>query len=176
MHTIGKVIFLGLLVAPVGDLVSQEYSSRGNLSAEANWTALNNLIGRNKGEIEVLRIDMEAMKGCSAKGMLYAPDSSNKDANGCVAITMPDPASLEIKTYTEKLCTRSGQHTIISACPADERLLGCGGGPGDQDESHEYWVLMPDFANNRCIGYVGQPRCFDTGWSQAMVTSVCYKP
>jgi hypothetical protein len=90
-----------------------------------------------------------------------------------------NPTAMKIVTHSETLCTRGSRHTITSTCPAGSYLLACGGGPGDQGEANEYWVLMPDFKANSCIGYSGEPACYDTGespnMSAVLVTAVCYQ-
>ncbi|PZP38467.1 MAG: hypothetical protein DI585_07290 [Pseudomonas fluorescens] len=113
---------------------------------------------------------------CNKKGMLYAPGQPGIDGQGCKSVSMPNPATLNITPRTQTLCTRGGTHTVISSCAGGERLLGCGGGAGDMDSSHEYWVLMPEFQNNRCVGYIGNPACYGAYYSQAMVTAICYTP
>jgi type II secretory pathway pseudopilin PulG len=76
------------------------------------------------------------------------------------------PSQLNIQTVTERLCARGAHQSsiaqmfeIIAQCPNGQELLGCGGGPGDQLENGEVWILNPDFINRRCIGYSRQPAC-----------------
>jgi hypothetical protein len=161
------------LLAPLSH--AQERAVGGSLDTQMTWTALKGLSEQANNNAKAAKVLAEAIATCGKKSMLYAAGQPDADAQGCKA-AMPDPSSLNIKTYNESTCVRGGTHTVVATCPGDERLLGCGGGPGDQGESHEYWVLMPDFKNNRCIGYVGNPMCFDSGWSRTIVSAVCYKP
>ena len=169
--------FLGLvaLCALATPLHAQERTAGGSLNNQMTWTALKSLSEQANANAKTAKILAEAIAACGQKSMLYSPGQTGADAQGCKP-AMPDPSTLNINTYTKSLCTRGGNHTVVSPCPAGQRLLGCGGGPGDQGEDYEYWVLTPDFKNNRCIGYVGSPACFDSGWSRTMVSAVCYKP
>ena len=122
MRTLPTLFLTAALAMPVTFGQAQEFSSRGTLSAEANWTSLNNLIGRNKGEIDIVKIKMEAMQACSAKGMLHAPNATDKDENGCVAISKPTMAC------TVRSATRTLTGNVSQAlCAADEVLTGGGG-------------------------------------------------
>ncbi|MGP4686739.1 hypothetical protein ACSV5K_10290 [Agrobacterium pusense] len=122
-------------------------------------------------KMDALNSQVNSINTCAASGSLY-----DRNTHSCSQVKMPDPASLKVESHHEFLCRRGGNHTVVSNCPGNQRLMGCGGGPGDQSESHEYWVLMPDFANNRCVGYVGNPACYDSGWSRTMVSAICYQP
>ena len=136
MHKFSTLFLTAVLAMPVTFGQAQEFSSRGNLSAEVNWTSLNNLIGRNKGEIDVLRTDLDAMKGCSAKGMLHAPESPNKDANGCVGIISPNMV-VQIEA-SSKVIPGKGQHAsyATATCPEGTVLIACMGS------------RTPDFTDN----------------------------
>ncbi|NTB05788.1 hypothetical protein [Agrobacterium tumefaciens] len=155
---------------------AQERTAGGTLQTQASWNALQSLYEQANGTAKNAHFRLNQAEKCADKGMLYAPNSSNKDGDGCKQVSMPDPAKLNIEVHTQALCKRGGNHSVVSTCPQNERLLGCGGGPGDMDSSHEYWVLMPDFSNNRCVGYVGNPACYDNGWSRTIVSAVCYRP
>lgn len=154
---------------------AQERTATGSLDNQMTWTALKGLSEQANNNAKSAKILAEAIAACGQKSMLYSAGQPGADAQGCKP-AMPDPSTLNINTYNQAICQRGGTHTVVSSCPGDERLLGCGGGPGDMDSSHEYWVLMPDFKNNRCIGYVGNPACYDNGWSRTIVSAVCYKP
>lgn len=170
-----KLLYVTAFALLVSGAYAQERTAAGNLNTEATWTALRGLSEQANSNAKIAKTLAEAIATCGKKSMLYAAGQPGADAQGCKA-AMPDPSTLNINTYTQTLCTRGGNHTVVSNCPSGQRLLGCGGGPGDMDSSHEYWVLMPDFKNNRCIGNVGQPACFDNGWSRTMVSAVCYQP
>ncbi|MCZ7935726.1 hypothetical protein O9X90_25700 [Agrobacterium leguminum] len=143
----------------------------GQAGADAQGCIVSKLDSTYVNMLNDINSNITNINSCAANGSVY-----NRSAHSCSPIKMPDPATLNIGTYNQTLCVRGGTHTVVSSCPGGQRLLGCGGGPGDQDESHEYWVLMPDFAANRCIGYVGNPRCYDDGWSRTIVSAVCYRP
>ncbi|WP_142781090.1 hypothetical protein [Agrobacterium sp. T29] len=143
----------------------------GQAGADGQGCVVSKLDSSYVNMLNDINSNLTNINSCAANGSVY-----NRSAHSCLPVKMPDPATLNIGTYNQTLCTRGGTHTVVSSCPGGQRLLGCGGGPGDQDESHEYWVLMPDFAANRCIGYVGNPRCYDDGWSRTIVSAVCYRP
>ncbi len=99
------LVMSALLVMPVGGVVAQEYSSRGNLSQEANWTSLKNLVDSVRGQAESAQILADALSLCNAKKMLYAPTDPAKDTNGCVDVI--DPRELVMRTETfnlEQVC------------------------------------------------------------------------
>lgn len=156
--------------------VAQERTAAGAVETQMTWSALSAKADAAKNAAHAVGLKVNQVAVCGRKGMLYAPEGLGVDGEGCKPVTMPDPAQLKVHSHTQTLCHRMGNHTLISACPSGQRLMGCGGGPGDQDESNEYWVLMPDFQNNRCVGYVGNPACYDNGWSRTMVTAICYQP
>ncbi len=168
---------LGLSLFQIVSATAQERVASGNMNVEATWQALKSLTEQANGNAKMALNLANSQYTCSLKGMFYSPGAAGVDADKCKASTMPNPAQLAIKTYSQKLCTYGGYHSVVSSCPSDERLLGCGGGPGDQKESGEYWVLMPDFANNRCIGHVGNPWCYpEMEFGRTVVTAICYKP
>jgi hypothetical protein len=104
-------------------------------------------------------------------------------SNGAPQCVVPNTAplltsKLNIIQVEEDFCSREdGPFSVVSTCPDGYELLGCGGGPGDQGEIDEYWILAPDFAGRRCTGYVRKPRC-DSFYlnSGVRVISSCYKP
>lgn len=176
------IMFSAALALPLL-AVAQERTAGGNLQTEATWTALKNATDQANGNAKMALSLAEAIKNCGMKGLVYAPGMAGADSTGCKAAAAPDPATMDIKSYTKTLCSRStGPFTVVASCPSGETLLSCSGGPGDQDESHEYWILEPDFKNRRCIGRVQQPRCHTDEsessryYSQTIVTAICYKP
>jgi len=85
-------------------------------------------------------------------------------------------SNLEIYEARQRECYRdNNEHQVVATCPGGYGLLACGGGPGDQDEKGEYWVLLPDFPSNRCIGIVKMPRSYGPYWSCTYVSASCYK-
>jgi hypothetical protein len=87
-------------------------------------------------------------------------------------------SKLNIIQVEEDFCSRDdGPFSVVSTCPDGYELLGCGGGPGDQGEIDEYWILAPDFAGRRCTGYVRMPRCDSSDLNSGVrVISSCYEP
>lgn len=156
--------------------MAQERTAAGAMDTQMTWTALSARVDSANTKADAINARINQGVVCATKGMLYAPGTAGVDGQGCKKVAMPDPATLNVNTYTQAICARGGGHSVVSTCPAGQRLLGCGGGPGDQFEDREYWVLMPDFKNNRCIGYVGEPACFDGGWSRTIVAATCYAP
>lgn len=123
-------------------------------------------------KLDILNSNINSVNSCAASGGFY-----NRNTHSCSQIKMPDPAALNVQSHTRTMCVNGGNHTLEAGCPSGQRLLGCGGGPGDQLERGEYWVLMPDFKGNKCIGHAGNPWCNpDNYYGQTIVTAICYAP
>ena len=58
---------------------AQERAAGGPLDTQSSWTALQNLINRNKSDVKILQTDVEAIKNCNKQRKLYVPGS------GCVS-------------------------------------------------------------------------------------------
>lgn len=169
------IIAAMVLVAPL--VHAQERAAGGTLHTQMSWSALSSKIGVVDSKAVAANARLDQIEACGVKGMLYTPGQAGADPQGCKAVSTPDPATLDIQTHTETLCRQGGNFSVVASCPSGERLLGCGGGPGDQLEKGEYWVLMPDFKGNKCVGHAGNPWCNpDTYYGQTIVTAICYKP
>jgi len=64
---------------------AQERYTPGTLQAEANWTAMKNLVTAADMKAEAAQILIEAMRGCAEKGLLYNPSATTADDQGCNA-------------------------------------------------------------------------------------------
>lgn len=81
------LLLTGALLATSFPLVlAQEVTASGSLQTEASWSALRSMIEKTSGDLQIMRTDLTAIRTCNAKGMLYAPASSNADGNGCTSI------------------------------------------------------------------------------------------
>jgi hypothetical protein len=155
---------------------AQERTAAGSISTQMTWSALATKVTSADEKADALNARLDKVTGCNSQGMLYVPGHADADANGCKKIAAA-PSKMDIRTYNTTLCTAGGYHTVIASCKADEELLSCAGGPGDQYENNEFWVLQPDFINRRCIGYANQPVCYSAYYyGQIVVTAICYKP
>lgn len=96
-------------------------------------------------------------------------------SNGTKLVCAPPvpPSAMKITDVVTPFCARGGTHTVIAACPAGKHLLGCSGGPGDQDEKGESWRLMAEYKNERCVGTITKPMCDGTA-DQTVVQASCY--
>lgn len=170
-----RTVLLALLFAGwVVGVQAQERTSAQGYDAQINWSTLSNQINLLKTQNGALASTIGKMQTCAAKNALYKPSDPKKDADGCVKLEPAPFSDLDLVRVTKTQCWRSGYYTLEAACPSGKHLLACSGGPGDQGEDHEYWVLDPDFKNNKCLGYVGQPACFGAYYSQTIVTAICY--
>jgi hypothetical protein len=79
---IAVILFAVPLVA-----AAQERTAGGNAQQEASWSALTSLINKTDGDVKVLRIELNAMKDCNSKGMIYAPQTAGADGQGCKAVS-----------------------------------------------------------------------------------------
>lgn len=123
-------------------------------------------------KLDALNSQVNSINTCATSGSLY-----DRNTHSCSQVKMPDPAALNIQSHTRTMCVEGGNHTLEAGCPSGQRLLGCGGGPGDQLERGEYWVLMPDFKGNKCVGHAGNPWCNPGNYyGQTVVTAICYAP
>jgi uncharacterized Zn-binding protein involved in type VI secretion len=86
------------------------------------------------------------------------------------------PSKMNIDTVTVTHKQRGGEGITKAQCKQNFELLACSGGPGDQFENGEYWVLIPEYDNRRCVGYWRQPAYFGHYYSQIIVSAHCYKP
>ncbi len=110
-----------------------------------------------------------AVPVCNQPGKALQFDGANWR---CISVL----SNLQIYEARQRECYRDdNEHQVVATCPSGYGLLGCGGGPGDVDEYGEYWVLLPDFPNNRCIGIVKKPRYYGPYWSCTYVSASCYK-
>lgn len=72
--------------------VAQERAVSGNLQNEASWSALKALVGKTQGDVNVAKIDINAIKNCAAQGKLYT-------GSGCRDAVIPtDPRLTSILT------------------------------------------------------------------------------
>lgn len=97
MRSLTPLLLCALLSAPVS-AVAQERTAGGNLQAEASWAALQSMIKKTNGDVQVLRIDVAAQRNCGNKGMVYGPDHESKDENGCVSVGQP---GFEVGTFND---------------------------------------------------------------------------
>lgn len=74
-----------LLIATVSH--AQESTAGSNLQSEASWSALKSLIGKAQGEVDLVEIDLNAIKNCSKQGKIY---------NGTTCITAVYPTDPRI--------------------------------------------------------------------------------
>ena len=148
------------------------------MQIEANWSALKSIADQANGNAKMALVLAEAMKTCNMQGMFYAPGTSGADTTtGCKELA-PRLSKLDIKTHTTNMCkTGYGPYIITAKCASDEELLACAGGPGDQEEKEEYWILLPDYKNKSCTGYAQQTYCHPKWpYAQVIVQAICYKP
>jgi hypothetical protein len=110
-----------------------------------------------------------AVPVCDQPGQVSQFDGANWS---CISVL----SNLEIYEARQRACYRdNNERRVVATCPGGYGLLACGGGPGDVDEKGEYWVLLPDFRSNRCIGIVMKPRYYGPYWSCTYVSASCYK-
>ncbi|MCL2469868.1 MAG: hypothetical protein FWF24_06545 [Alphaproteobacteria bacterium] len=106
--------------------------------------------------------------------------------NAWQALGAQVPSRMNVQTVEVSLCKRGGgPYTIVAQCPSGWELLSCGGGPGDQLEDGESWLLLPDYPNRKCTGLVSQPACcspIQPGCGRVIpntdtrVIAACYQP
>ncbi|TKW61556.1 MAG: hypothetical protein DI628_02725 [Blastochloris viridis] len=121
---------------------AQERTAGGSLGNEASWSALRNMIDKTNGDVNVVRVDLNAMKNCAAQGKIWKPGA------GCV-LAAADPSVLNNVTY----CGSHGMVFNGSGCvqpstPAPNCRIEMF---STLNPSGGYMVLQPQNQGYKCV-------------------------
>ena len=110
MKNILLTLWVGTLVLVTASVTyAQESTAGSNLQSEASWSALKSLIGKTQGEVDLVEIDLNAIKNCSKQGKIF-------NGTTCLTITTPtDPRITSIITCGNKCLEVTGGNRWYAA-------------------------------------------------------------
>lgn len=116
-----RYMWVCCFVLPVA-VWAQERVATGGLQHQADWSALSNMIHKTAGDTAVLRVDVDAMKACNAKGMMHAPGVEGADEQGCVKAA----GSSKFVTVSNNATAYRHANSGVT-CPTGTVVVGGGG-------------------------------------------------
>lgn len=168
MKTLTHILLSALLAAPTL-AAAQERTASGNLPIEASWNALRSMVDKTNGDIQLMRIELNAVKSCAVQGKLYAPEANGADSAGCLNVT-PD-------FFVVAKTGPRNQRQVFVDCPSDSKRVSCSGSrtPDLSDtcleEDCAYVGTAPNRPNGCTVSAVNKGS--SSGYIQASVWAVC---
>ena len=108
-----------------------EQTAAGTLNDQMSWSALSNSINSVNSRVTTMNILLNQMAACGNAGKVYAPNSPNKDADGCIQASVTIPAQSPPPYGT--MCGASSSSTevgrpLIFTCQGHDPKSSCPSG------------------------------------------------
>lgn len=121
-------------------------------------TSMKEVIGPSTLALKI-PVAVEVTPGATAGRVLF--NGCSLSGSKTTAVNMAGLLK-SVKSYQKTVCLRSRSnylYEVSQQCPNGYALIGCAGGPGDQDERYEAFWIVPNFDTNTCTLMINKPAC-----------------